>query len=116
MGGDGGPELLLIPLFGHTRGHCGVAVRDADGWQLHCGDAYFFHGEMSVQAPSCTPGLSAFQELVAVDRAARRRNRDRLLELARSRPDRALRMFCAHDPTELARMQRPTAEVAGASA
>ena len=25
-------ELLLIPLPGHTRGHCGVAVRRADDW------------------------------------------------------------------------------------
>jgi glyoxylase-like metal-dependent hydrolase (beta-lactamase superfamily II) len=33
------PEMLLIPLFGHTRGHCGVAVRDGDGWLFQCTDA-----------------------------------------------------------------------------
>jgi glyoxylase-like metal-dependent hydrolase (beta-lactamase superfamily II) len=26
------PELYLVPLFGHTRGHCGVAVQERDGW------------------------------------------------------------------------------------
>ena len=35
-------DALLIPLQGHTRGHCGVAVRRPDGgWLLHAGDSYF---------------------------------------------------------------------------
>ncbi len=38
-------EVLLVPLPGHTRGHCGVAVRRSDDWLLHCGDAYFHHAE-----------------------------------------------------------------------
>lgn len=33
------PEMYLIPLFGHTRGHCGVAVQDGDGWLFQCADA-----------------------------------------------------------------------------
>ncbi|MDY7040860.1 MAG: MBL fold metallo-hydrolase [Chloroflexota bacterium] len=33
------PEILLIPLPGHTRGHCGVAVEMPEGWLFHCGDA-----------------------------------------------------------------------------
>ncbi len=33
------PEMYLIPLFGHTRGHCGVAVRDGDDWIFQCADA-----------------------------------------------------------------------------
>lgn len=33
------PEVLLIPLTGHTRGHCGVAIKTSEGWLLHCGDA-----------------------------------------------------------------------------
>jgi glyoxylase-like metal-dependent hydrolase (beta-lactamase superfamily II) len=33
------PGMYLIPLFGHTRGHCGVAVQDGDGWLLQCADA-----------------------------------------------------------------------------
>jgi glyoxylase-like metal-dependent hydrolase (beta-lactamase superfamily II) len=32
-------EILMIPLPGHTRGHCGVAVRSGERWLLHCGDA-----------------------------------------------------------------------------
>jgi len=33
------PEMWLIPLPGHTRGHCGVAVQTESGWLFHVGDA-----------------------------------------------------------------------------
>jgi len=32
-------DFLLIPLPGHTRGHCGVAIGKPGKWLLHCGDA-----------------------------------------------------------------------------
>jgi len=94
------PELLLIPLRGHTRGHCGVAVDAGEGWLLHCGDAYFYAGEMIPHRPYCTPGLNALQSLTEVDRGARRQNQERLRELVRERGD-SVRVFSAHDPSEL---------------
>jgi glyoxylase-like metal-dependent hydrolase (beta-lactamase superfamily II) len=36
------PEMYLLPLFGHTSGHCGVAVKEGAGWLLHVGDAASF--------------------------------------------------------------------------
>jgi len=33
------PEMYLIPLNGHTRGHCGIAFRTDSGWWFHLGDA-----------------------------------------------------------------------------
>jgi glyoxylase-like metal-dependent hydrolase (beta-lactamase superfamily II) len=33
------PEMWLVPLFGHSRGHCGVAIRMNGGWLFHVGDA-----------------------------------------------------------------------------
>lgn len=42
-------EAYLIPLFGHTLGHCGVAVRGADRWTLHVGDAYYLRIELSTE-------------------------------------------------------------------
>jgi glyoxylase-like metal-dependent hydrolase (beta-lactamase superfamily II) len=92
------PEILLVPLHGHTRGHCAVAVRAGDGWLLHCGDAYFHHRELD-EKPSCPAGLAAFQRLVAVDDKARRHNQRRLRELHASHPE--VRIFCAHDPDDL---------------
>ncbi|AMV28602.1 N-acyl homoserine lactonase AttM [Gemmata sp. SH-PL17] len=39
-------EVLLVPLFGHTLGHCGVAVRQGERWLLHVGDAYYLRVEL----------------------------------------------------------------------
>ena len=33
------PEMYLVPLFGHTQGHCGVAVQDHNSWIFNCADA-----------------------------------------------------------------------------
>jgi len=33
------PQMWLVPLFGHSRGHCGIAIRDEGGWLFHVADA-----------------------------------------------------------------------------
>jgi glyoxylase-like metal-dependent hydrolase (beta-lactamase superfamily II) len=33
------PEMYLVPLFGHTKGHCGVVVKYNSGWIFNCADA-----------------------------------------------------------------------------
>lgn len=33
------PEIRFVPLHGHTRGHCGIAIRTDHGWLLQSGDA-----------------------------------------------------------------------------
>jgi glyoxylase-like metal-dependent hydrolase (beta-lactamase superfamily II) len=95
-------DVALIPLFGHSRGHCAVAVRAPAGsgaeWYLHCGDAYFWHRELD-EPPSCPPGLVAFQHLAAIDDGARIANAARLRVLRREAGDR-IRMFCAHSRKE----------------
>jgi glyoxylase-like metal-dependent hydrolase (beta-lactamase superfamily II) len=97
-------EIALVPLYGHTRGHAGIAVKRADGsWLLHCGDAFFHRGEMQTP-PSCPPGLRAFQNVNSVDNGARKRNSERLRELAQ-RGDERVELFCAHDPVSLQRLQ-----------
>ena len=96
-------ELLLVPLIGHSRGHTAVAVKAGDGWLLHCGDAYFHHGEMATP-PSCPPVLRFFQNLTASDNKARRRNQERLRELV-SAHGAEVNLLCAHDPHELEREQ-----------
>jgi len=88
-------EILLIPLHGHTHGHTGVAIRRADDWLLHCGDAYFHHGEIATppSAPRAVAAMAAFDE---VDRAARRGNVERLGELA-ARHSEEIELICSHD-------------------
>ncbi len=96
-------EVLLIPLFGHTRGHCAVAVRAPAGsgveWLMHCGDAYFSRGQLE-DPPWCPTSLRLFQRIVAVENEKRLANTERLRELRRDASTR-VRMFCAHDPSEL---------------
>ena len=94
-------ELLLVPLFGHSRGHTGIALRTGEGWLLHCGDAYFNHGEVE-QPPSCPPGLRFFQNLNAADGKARKANQERLRELAARHGDE-VSLICSHDPHYLER-------------
>ena len=44
------PEMWLIPLFGHSRGHCGLAIDTETGWLFHVGDAAPFGFDESVPA------------------------------------------------------------------
>lgn len=94
-----GADILLVPLAGHSAGHCGVAVRDGGGWLLHAGDAYFHRGEVGGDVRECSPGLRGYQRLLEVDRGQRVANQARLRALARDR-DGDVRLFCAHDPVE----------------
>jgi glyoxylase-like metal-dependent hydrolase (beta-lactamase superfamily II) len=46
------PDVRLIPLHGHSRGHCGVAIQTSTGWLFHCGDAtYPFYHENKPAGP-----------------------------------------------------------------
>ena len=92
------PEILLIPLTGHTRGHAGVAIQTPEGWLLHAGDAYFYRHEMNASNRHCTSGLRAYQWMMEVDRKARLHNQDRLYALSNDRRD--VRLFCSHDAIE----------------
>jgi glyoxylase-like metal-dependent hydrolase (beta-lactamase superfamily II) len=103
------PEILLVPLVGHTYGHAGVAVKRRDGWLLQAGDAYFFHAEMDPVQPRCTPGLRFYQWMMEKDRRSRLDNQERLRELIAIHPD--VQVLCGHDPTEFERFaRRPVVE------
>ena len=94
--GDRETDLLMIPLPGHTTGHCGIAVRDADKWWLHAGDAYFFHGQLEqrVRMPLV---LSYFQRRVDMDRDARLANQARLRALQLNHGSEVT-IINSHDP------------------
>ncbi|HEY8078359.1 MAG TPA: MBL fold metallo-hydrolase, partial [Labilithrix sp.] len=95
--------VLLVPLVGHTLGHAGVAVRRDRGWLLYAADAYFFHAEMDVARPRCTPGLRFYQTLMEKNRHMRLLNQRRLRSLRRAR-GADVEIFCAHDVVEFERL------------
>ena len=96
---DRNPDVLVIPLPGHTPGHCGIAVRTAGQWLLHAGDSYFFHGQ--IQTPPLPPpvALGFFQRKTDTNQAQRMANQERLRALNASHGTE-ITIFNSHDPQE----------------
>lgn len=40
-------EIFLVPLFGHTLGHCGVALKVGNKWLFYIADAYYMRVELN---------------------------------------------------------------------
>jgi len=98
------PEILLIPLGGHSPGHSAVAVKAGDHWLLHAGDACFYHQETDPDVPRSHSVLDFVQLSAETDRSLRLSNVARLRELRRHHGDR-VKVFCAHDPWEFQQMR-----------
>ena len=96
--GDDEPDILMIPLPGHTPGHCGIAVRAKDKWLLHAGDSYFFHGQLQAQ-PRMPLVLGYFQRKADLDRNTRIANQERLRQLKAAHGDQVT-IFNSHDPVD----------------
>lgn len=99
-----GDDFLLIPLAGHTPGHCAVAVRDRDSWLLHAGDAFYHDGETNPDQPWSLPLWEGLEEITETDRPLRIANQARLRELRRLHGD-TVEVFSAHDPWAFERYQ-----------
>lgn len=75
-------DTVLVPLPGHTLGHCGVAVRaDGSQWILHAGDAIY--SDPSDNATKAAFPLRQYQWFSATDRAQLRHTQEQLRRLAR---------------------------------
>jgi glyoxylase-like metal-dependent hydrolase (beta-lactamase superfamily II) len=104
--GDLNLDILLIPLPGHTRGHCGVAVRTAEGWLLNAGDAYFHHNELWGTQMKAPLGMRLYQGAMHMNHRKRQANLQRLRELAENHVDE-VKVFCSHDPVEFEQFLHP---------
>ncbi|CAM3582396.1 MBL fold metallo-hydrolase [Bordetella flabilis] len=92
-------DIAMVPLHGHTHGHAGVALLDDPKWLLQAGDAYFYHGELNLERPHCTPGLRFYQWMMEKERRARLENQARLRKLKHERAAE-VDICCSHDPQE----------------
>lgn len=90
-----GVEAYLVPLFGHTLGHCGVAVHQADRWLLHVGDAYYLRVELTEDDHP----VSRLAALRAEDDAQRRESLNAIRRLARDHAGE-VELFGYHDFSE----------------
>ena len=91
----------MIPLLGHTAGHCGIAIKQQNQWVLFCGDAYYSHLELNPKNKLRSLGL--VEKTFAEDNEKRLFNLKRLQHLAQHEP--TIEIICAHDPDELKRYQ-----------
>lgn len=92
---DDEETLWLLPLSGHTRGHCAVGVRTNAGWLIHAGDGFF--SKASVYADTSV-GIrhriaTGMEQLMAVNRSRLAANHHAL----RSASDAGALVICSHD-------------------
>ncbi|WP_026919676.1 MBL fold metallo-hydrolase [Gordonia shandongensis] len=92
-----GDDLAFVTLPGHTSGHMGVAVRDGDGWLLHCGDAFYHRGGVSGGGVAMTMRFA--QAASARHPRIARQTRRRLADLHDHASD-TVRLVCAHDAVQ----------------
>ncbi len=100
-------ELAIVPLTGHSAGHCGIAIRGRESWVLHAGDAFFHHSELlpGEEAPFLTRFL---ERQIENNREQRLHNQKRLQELHLGHQGE-VRVICSHDPELLERAQAASA-------
>jgi glyoxylase-like metal-dependent hydrolase (beta-lactamase superfamily II) len=95
----GGAEFTLIPFTGHTRGHCGVALRMDDRWLLHCGDVYGYYRQVDPLEPYTHPCGKLMEVLITTGFKMPRRHWVRIRKLLQEHGDK-IQTFCAHDAHE----------------
>jgi glyoxylase-like metal-dependent hydrolase (beta-lactamase superfamily II) len=88
-------EIYLIPLFGHTLGHCGVAVKHAADWLFYVADAYYLRAELTEPEHP----VHALAEVRADNNLQRLYSLDRVRRFVREHP--SVPVFSFHDPEEL---------------
>jgi glyoxylase-like metal-dependent hydrolase (beta-lactamase superfamily II) len=105
------PEILALPMHGHSRGHASIAVDTGRGWLVHAGDAYFHRNVIERGDASATPwALRWIERFIAIDYESVRHDHALLAELAR-RDD--VTVFSAHDPVEYERLRAASGRARG---
>lgn len=92
------PDIVLISLPGHTRGHAAVSLNAGERWILHAGDAFYHHATLNGREDLVPKPISAMETLIAYNLKQVRANHARLAELHRT-ADPDLVIVSAHDPT-----------------
>jgi len=98
-------EFTLVPLTGHTRGHCAVAVRTGERWLLDCGDAYGYFRQIDSVQPYTHPCGKWMESMIIKGFDMPRVHWYTLRELLREHASE-IQTFCAHDAHEFFTMSR----------
>ncbi len=88
-------DVHLIPLFGHTRGHCGVAIRQDNRWLLHAGDSIY----LQIELERDDHPVSTLAAQRADDNALRMQSLEELRRIVRDHAD-VIDVCCYHDASQ----------------
>jgi glyoxylase-like metal-dependent hydrolase (beta-lactamase superfamily II) len=98
------PEVLLVPLIGHTRGHCGVGIKTDDRWLLHCGDVYTNLAQIDQSRP-CPPGAKWHLKGTAVNQEEVFSCLAKVRDLFQKH-SHEVSICCSHDPDEFSNFEK----------
>jgi len=99
------PEILLIPLRGHTKGHTGVAIKTQTGYLFFTGDAYLRREQIeSTQCSSIPSYVKIYNQFMHEDKVSFEQNISKLKVLKKNEQDK-IEIICSHDLRELKRIQ-----------
>ncbi len=80
-------ELAIIPLFGHTPGHTGYAIKQKKEWIFHAGDAFYFKEDLNLSLGEQSLPGELIGNFTAVNNEDRLRNLRKLRELNAKTPE-----------------------------
>lgn len=87
-------DLFLVPLFGHTLGHCGVALKVDNKWLFYIADAYY----MRVELNDVSHPVNELAKMRADNNDARIATVDKIRKLVDDHPE--IEVFGYHDIKE----------------
>jgi len=93
---DLGFEIYMIPLFGHTLGHCGIAFKNEARWTFYVGDAYYLRAEIENR----NHPVDQLATIRAVNNELRIETLEKVREVIKNH-GHEMDYFGYHDPTEL---------------
>lgn len=97
---EGLPDSLrLVPLPGHTLGHCGVAIQQDGKWLLHCADTTYHSAWMSGGKPPVA--IQITERMLAQDWPAWN---ETLRKVAALQKAGEITVFGSHDPEMFAKL------------
>lgn len=108
---DDQETLWLLPLAGHTRGHCAVGIRTRKRWLIHAGDAFFSRATVEREASRGVHHriATALEQLMAMNRHALAANH-RVLRSAAT--DAGAVVICSHDKHQFREMTQSCSRTA----
>lgn len=87
-------EIFFVPLFGHTLGQCGVALKTGDKWLFYVADAYYMRAELTDEKHP----VNELAKMRADDNNLRIATLDKIRELVNDHPE--IQTFGYHDIEE----------------